>query len=101
MDPLMPSSLSPLQWILLATLVVVQVGLLLWALLKLFRAPRERLTLPLVAWLLIVVFVNGFGAIAFLLFGIRKVVAAPTDPLQDRDSSAPTRAADLLYGGKR
>lgn len=101
MDPLMPAQLEPWQWVLVAVLGAVQLILLAWAVVKLFRTPRERLTLPLVAWILIILFVNGFGAIAFLLFGVRKAVVAPVDPLQDRDSTATTRAADLLYGEKK
>lgn len=95
------SSLSGLPgWALAAVIVlgVVEVGLLVVALVILLRTPQPRLTLPVWAWALIIVFVSTLGPIAFLVAGRRPAevsgdVAAPR-------AGRPGSAADLLYGPK-
>lgn len=85
----------------LIVLVVVQIGLELFALVKLFRTPDDRLVFDKKwPWVLIILFVNMVGAIIFLAAG-RKPAAAK-DPLAAGTQPAPgdraARAADVLYG---
>ncbi len=49
-------------------LLLMQVGLMLWALIDLLRRRRTR-TLSLPAWLVLIVVINFFGPIAYFLFG--------------------------------
>lgn len=51
----------------LAPLVVLNLGLLVWALVDLSRTPQPR-HLPRWAWVLLVVFVS-FGSIVYLVIG--------------------------------
>ena len=49
-------------------LLLMQVGLMLWALIDLLRRRRTR-TLSLPAWLVLIVVINFLGPIAYFLFG--------------------------------
>ncbi|MBN1337040.1 MAG: PLDc_N domain-containing protein [Deltaproteobacteria bacterium] len=53
--------------LLLAPLVLLDLGGKVWALVALSRAPRVRG--PKIAWVLVILFVNLFGWVAFLLAG--------------------------------
>jgi len=78
---------------------VIEVGLLVVALVRLVRTPAGRLTLPIWAWALIIVFVTTLGPIAFLVAGRRPPELSGDVPR----AAAPGRAgsaADLLYGPK-
>lgn len=93
-------------WMLLviAVLAVVQVSLAIFALIRLFKTPDDRLVFGKKwPWLVIILFVNLIGAVLFLAVG-RKPSAA-VDPLAARASDAPRtdraeRAADVLYGSR-
>ncbi len=99
-----PSDLSGPMIAALAVLVVVQLGIEIFALVKLFQTPDERLNFGKKwPWVLIILFVNLVGAIVFLVAG-RKPAAA-VDPLAARAADAPhedraERAADVLYGSR-
>ncbi|MDO8848499.1 MAG: PLD nuclease N-terminal domain-containing protein [Coriobacteriia bacterium] len=87
----------------LIALAVVQIGVEVFALFKLFRTPDEQLVFGKKwPWVIIILFVNLVGAIAFLAAG-RKPAAA-VDPLSTAAEGAPAagdraaRAADVLYG---
>jgi hypothetical protein len=49
-------------------LIVLQFALEIWALVDLARRPKVR-HLPKVAWVILILFVNFFGAIGYLVFG--------------------------------
>lgn len=85
----------------LAILVAVQIGVEVFALVKLLRTPDDRLVFGKKwPWVLIILFVNLIGAIVFLAAG--RTPAPAEDPLGTTDPAEPTdrasRAADVLYG---
>lgn len=87
----------------LAIFVVIQIAVEVFALVKLFRTPDERLVFEKKwPWVLIIVFVNLVGAIVFLAAGRKPAPAA--DPLSQQSAipggDRATRAADVLYGRK-
>ena len=49
-------------------LLVLQFGLIIWALVDLIRRPKVR-HLPKVAWVILILFINFFGAIGYLALG--------------------------------
>ncbi len=49
-------------------LLLLQVGLMVWALVDVVRRRSTR-TLSMPAWIIIILFVNFFGPIAYFLFG--------------------------------
>lgn len=49
-------------------LLLLQLGLMIWALVDLLRRRSTR-TLSMPAWILIIVLVNFFGPVAYFLFG--------------------------------
>jgi len=51
----------------LIPVIVIQLGLLVFALLDLLK--RERTRGPKWMWIIIIIFVNIFGPVAYLLFG--------------------------------
>lgn len=53
-------------------LVALQLGLTVWALVDLIRRPSVR-QLPKIAWAIIIIFVNFFGAIGYLAFGREEI----------------------------
>lgn len=96
------SSLADLPgWALPVVVVlgVVEVGLLVVALIRLVRTPQGRLTLPMWAWALIIVFVSTLGPIAFLVAG-RRPPELSGDVPRAAGSGRASSAADLLYGPK-
>lgn len=105
----------------LGLLIVVQLALEIYALVKLFRTPDERLVFgSKLPWVFIILLVNLVGAIAFLVAGTKPdqvadplrsaapvptpdpsmvLPGAPTDsPAGPDRPSAAARAADVLYG---
>lgn len=54
---------------LLVPAVLIQVGLMAWALVVLFRSDAPPKHLPRWGWVFIILFVNLAGPIVFLLFG--------------------------------
>lgn len=86
----------------LAILVVVQIAVEVFALVKLFRTPDDRLVFEKKwPWVLIILFVNMIGAIVFLAAGRKPAPAA--DPMTQQAASngdRAARAADVLYGRK-
>lgn len=83
-------TISPGMFALLAILSAAQLALMVWAVIVLLRTPVQRLRLPQVVWIIIIVFVNVLGPIAFLLFG-RKPVVVDIAP-----SAAKGSMADLV-----
>ncbi len=49
-------------------LLLLQLGLMIWALVDILRRRSTR-TLSLPVWIIIILFVNFFGPIAYFLFG--------------------------------
>jgi hypothetical protein len=89
--------------VLFGVLAVVQLSVEIYALVKLFRTPDERLLLGKKwPWVLIILLVNMVGAIVFLAAGRKPAPAV--DPLSAAAEGAPAagdraaRAADVLYG---
>ncbi|MDP2299307.1 MAG: PLD nuclease N-terminal domain-containing protein [Coriobacteriia bacterium] len=89
----------------LAVYIVVQLGVEIYVLVRLFRTPDERLVFGKKwPWVIIILFVNLIGAIVFLAVG--RTAAPADDPLagsgaldggpETADRAA--RAADVLYG---
>lgn len=56
--------------VLILPILVIQLTLTAYCLIKLFKEGVE--TLNKTAWILIILFVNLFGSIAFLIFGRKK-----------------------------
>lgn len=90
------SGLSTGALIGIGILAVLSLALMLVAVLRLVTTPKERLTLPLLAWLLIILLVNPLGALAFLILG-RRPVRVENPPLAAGQDAVP-QALDLLYG---
>lgn len=84
----------------LAVFVAAQVVVEIYALVKLFRTPDERLIFGKKwPWVLIILLVNLVGAIVFLAAGRKPEDAV--DPLAGApQTDRATRAADVLYGPK-
>ena len=89
----------------LVALVVFQLAIEIYALVRLVRTPDERLVFGKKwPWVLIIVFVNIVGAVIFLAVGRTSAPAA--DPLAGQGSGdgrgqtadRAARAADVLYG---
>lgn len=85
----------------LAVLIAVQLGLQIFALVKLFRTPDDRLTAKRWVWLVIILLGEIIGAVIFLAVG-RKPAPAE-DPQRANTAGEMTgdraaRAADVLYG---
>jgi len=100
-------------WLLIGVglLVLVQIAVEVYALVRLLKTPDEQLVFGKKwPWVLIILFVNLVGAIVFLAAG--RLPAPAVDPLAtsatgSTGSAAVTgrtgaaeRAADVLYGGK-
>ncbi len=89
---------------LLVVAALVQLGVEVYALVRLAKTPDERLVFGKKwPWVLIILFVNLIGAIVFLAAGTTPAPAA--DPLAPRPDSPDTaerasRAVDALYGPK-
>lgn len=82
-------------------LVIVQLGVEIFALIQLLKTPDDQVVFGKKwPWILIILFVNLIGAILFLVAGRKPAPAEePTDngrPATDRAE----RAADVLYGDK-
>lgn len=95
-DPLLPGRLGALGFGLVAVLAIVQLGLLLWALIRLAGTPDNAVSLPKWAWALIIIFASTVGPIAFLVAGRREPEHFAPPTWQGHASAA--SAADLLYG---
>ncbi len=91
------SDLSPIVLALLGVLVVVEVGLLVWALVDLARRPRELVTGGNKwIWLLLCVMVQLLGPILYLAVGRERArVAAPQEDEHARPAEAEGRVARL------
>ena len=57
---------------LLIPVILIQWGLMIFALVKLFKAEAEPKYMPRWAWALIIVFVNLIGSIVYLIIGRRE-----------------------------
>lgn len=57
---------------LLIPIVLIQWGLMVFALVKLFKAEAEPKFMPRWAWALIIIFVNLIGSIVYLIIGRRE-----------------------------
>ena len=85
--------------IVLVPVLVIAVGILLWALVDVIRRPQERMRyLPKWAWLLVVLLGNTLGQIVYLVVGRDN-----SRPVSDRPGASADRAAsaaDALYGAR-
>ena len=90
--------LSPIEILLIATLVVVEFGLLIASWIVLFRTPSARLTLPKWAWAVICL-VQFVGPIAFFAVGRKPKPVAEAAPRPDAASTT-ARVVDDLYGDR-
>lgn len=86
----------------LGVYVVFQIGIEIYALVKMFQTPEEQLSFgKRWMWVLIILFVNLIGAIIFLVAGRKPaMVAEPTSAQQAPVTDRARRATDVLYGGK-
>jgi len=66
-DKIFTMEISPKLILLLIPVAVIQLGLMIVALADLIR--RERTRGPKWVWVLVIVLINLFGPIAYLLFG--------------------------------
>lgn len=87
---------TPFEWSLVGALVIAQFTLLGIAVARLIRTPDERLTLPRMAWALLLV-LQFVGPIAFLIAG-RRPAAVELESPAIREESALDGAIDELYG---
>ena len=88
--------------IALGVFAVVQIGLEVFALIKLFRTPDDQLAFgKRWVWVVLIVFVNLIGAIIFLVAGRKPAMATePSSTQQAPVTDRARRATDVLYGGK-
>lgn len=81
--------------IVLIAMGIAQLALLVTALWILVKTDVERLTLPRLAWVVIIVFVNLLGPIAFLVGGRKRDFAQPHVP--GAETASAKDAVDSLY----
>ena len=74
---------------------IAQLALLVSALWILIKTDVERLTLPRLAWVAIIVFVNLLGPIAFLIGGRKRDLVQPHIP--GAQTASAKDAVDSLY----
>lgn len=80
-----------------ALLIVPFIALLLWALIDVIRRPQERMRyLPKWGWILVVLFGNTLGQIAYLALG--RDNSAPVADQHVSSAETQRSAADALYG---
>ena len=91
--------LPPVGWAAVAVLAALYLTLVVVTLVRLVRTPDERLTLPRVAWVLIVLLVSTLGPIAFWVAGRRPAPAA--EPTADPGQRQGADVVDVLYGKPR
>lgn len=90
--------LSTPMIVMLAAVVLVQLGLEIYAIIDIIRRPVDRITGGnKLLWIVVVLFINMVGAIVYLAVGRKPA------PAQDVARSTPTAesaadAADMLYG---
>ncbi len=90
--------LDPILLVVLALLVVVQIGLEVWAIVDIVRRPKEQIVGEnKVLWIALVVFVNLIGAIVYLVVG-RKPAPVTDVPAAPVSGTAAQNAIDSLYG---
>jgi hypothetical protein len=84
----------------LGILVVVQLGVQIWALVDLIRRPAERVKGSKWLWGALIVFLSNLALGAILYFAIGRL-PAPVDVAAPADASGgdrAQRAVDVLYG---
>lgn len=91
------NQLSPTMQTVVLVVGAVQVLLWIVALISWARTPAERMSLPRVAWLLIILLANGIGPIAWFVAGRRPSPVTQSAPVQEW-ASQQQRAVDTLYG---
>lgn len=83
---------------MLGALVLVQMGLEVYAIIDIIRRPNDHITGGnKLLWVVVVLFINMIGAIVYLAVGRKPAPAqdvAPAAPAAERASDA----ADMLYG---
>lgn len=94
----MLNQFSTTEIALIATLVVVELGLLAASWIVLFRTPSARLTLPKWAWALICL-AQFVGPIAFFAVGRKAQQVADAAPHPDGERTT-GRVLDDLYGDR-
>ncbi|WP_420175831.1 PLD nuclease N-terminal domain-containing protein [Luteococcus sp. OSA5] len=91
------SELSPGMQLAVAVLAVIQATLWLVALVSWARTPPERMTLPRLAWLAVILVVNIIGPIAWFVAGRQAAPVHQAPPTQDWGNKQ-QRAVDTLFG---
>lgn len=86
----------------LGAYVILQIGVEIYALVKMFRTPEDQLVFgKRWPWVLIILFVNLIGAVVFLVAGRKPaLVTDPAGAQQAPVTDRARRATDVLYGGK-
>lgn len=86
----------------LGAYVILQIGVEIYALVKMFRTPEDQLVFgKRWPWVLIILFVNLIGAVVFLVAGRKPaLVTDPAGAQQAPVTDQARRATDVLYGGK-
>ena len=82
--------------VLIALVLVVQLGLMIWSLVDLVGRPAQRLRGPKWLWAVIIVLGELVGPIVYLL--IARLPEAAEAPPAAPDSGRAAAAADVLYG---
>ena len=86
----------------LGVYIVFQIGIEIYALVKMFQTPEDQLAFgKRWVWVLLILFVNLIGAVLFLVAGRKPaMVAEPTGTQHAPVTDRARRATDVLYGGK-
>lgn len=91
------NALSPTMQAVLIGVVAVQLLLWLVCLVWWARTPAERMSLPKVAWLLIILIANGIGPLAWIIAG-RRPTPVTESPAVQQWANEQQHAVDVLYG---
>jgi hypothetical protein len=94
----MTHQFTTIEIVLIAVLLVVELGLLIAAWIVLFRTPNAQLTLPKWAWAVICLF-QFIGPIAFFAAGRKAQQVTDVAPHPDAATST-ERVLDDLYGDR-
>lgn len=85
--------------LVLLPLIALQIALLVWAIVDWAKRPPATVRGNRYVWLVVMLFVNMLGPIAYLAFGRKTPPVAETGAELDADRAR--SAVDALYGGDR
>lgn len=95
------ADVSPAVLVMVGVLLVVQVGLEVWAIIDIVRRPATSVAGgSKLIWILVVILVSFVGALVYFAFGRRDVGIASEAGAPRGTPARPGDTVDLIYGPK-